>query len=168
MPCGYNPGGLASIQVMDVDDFVGLRFKDDGLEDSALVEKIYGRNPIAVPVSTSSRYAVSKTGRIYSHQIDTYISGMSATLIASLELAARRDYAVIFTAKSGARFFFGYDAGAKISYNATSSDGLGPSVIIAARSKYPIFELMPSTIVGSPRATFDVDFNLGAYCAFNG
>lgn len=165
-PCGYNPGGLSSAQIMDSADFVALQFRDDQLENTAFVESVYGRNPIALPIGATSRWNTSKVGPVHSHTLETYIHGLDATLIASLELARRREYVVVFTARTGTRFLFGYEGGAVLTYTASSVDGLGASVSLTSRSKHPIFELAPDAVLGIPRVAFEADFDLGAFCTF--
>lgn len=163
-PCGYNVQGIASAAVIDFEDFDGLQFSGDALEDVALVEKIYGGASIALPVSSGTKYSSTIAGKIYTHVLDTFVPALSAQLSASLHLATRRKFVVLFTTSSGARFVFGHDNGAKLTYSNQTSDAVGSAVTLSATSRHPLFEVSPQAIIGAPRATFDIDFNLGAFC----
>lgn len=163
-PCGYNVQGVVAASVVDFDDFGAFEFDDDGLEDTALVTNIYGLTPIGLPVSLATRYTSSKAGKVYTHTLETFIPALSAQLIASLNLATRRRFVVIFTAGNGSRFVFGYENGATLTYTAQTAEALGAMVTLTALSAHPLFELSPTAKTGAARVTFDVDFDFGAYC----
>lgn len=149
---------------MDVEDFGGFQFENDGLESSALVEKVFGSGAIALPVSLATKYTSSKSGKIYTHVLETFVPELSAQLSASLDLATRRKFVVIFTTASGRRFAFGYEKGATLNYTNQTAEALGSLVTLTALSVYPLFEILDAAIIGEPRAVFDVDFDFGAYC----
>lgn len=163
-PCGYNVQGIIAAQVMDLEDFSGFQFFGDGLEDSALVEKIFGGAPVAVPTSSATKYSSAKNGKLYTHTLESFIPELSAQLSASLDLAGHRKFIVIFTTAMGKRFAFGYGNGASLSYTNQSAEALGSLVTLSAVSTFPIFELTAEAVIGTPRAMFDVDFDFGAFC----
>lgn len=163
-PCGYNIQGIRSVQVMDFDDFGGFQFQGDGLEDTALVEKVFGSNAIGVPAGTSTKYTSTLAGKIYAHSLESFIPDLSAQLSASLDLAKRHKFVVIFTANNGRRFAFGYETGATLGYTNQTADALGSVLTLSAASIYPLFEILGTAEIGEPRAIFDVDFDFGAYC----
>lgn len=163
-PCGYNVQGIRAAHVLDFEGFGGLQFDGDGLEDTALVEKVFGLNPVALPVASTTKYTSSKSGKVYAHTLETFIPELSAQLSASLDLATRRKFVVIFTTAGGRRFLFGYENGATLSYTNQTADALGSMLTLTAASVYPLFEILDRAIIGEPRAVFDVDFDFGAFC----
>lgn len=163
-PCGYNLQGVTAAQLIDFEDFGGIEFDGDKLESSALVAKVYGGLPIGIPVAQSTRYTSAQTGRVYAHTLETFVPQLSAQLIASMDLATRRRFVVMFTAASGRRFLFGYESGATFKYAGQTAEAIGAMVTLTAASAYPLFEVSPLAEIGAARAMFDISFDFGAFC----
>lgn len=163
-PCGYNVQGVVAAAVLDFEDFGGFQFVGDGLEDTAQVDKIFGGDPIALPVSNGTKYTSARSNKIYTHTLETFIPKLSAQLNASLDLATRRKFVVMFTTGDGGRFVFGYENGASLTYTSQTADASGSMVSLSAASIYPLFELSDNALVGVPLVTFDIDFNYAAFC----
>lgn len=165
-PCGYVAPKVMSLRVMDSEDFGGFEFQGDARPEVALVTKIYGEPVIAtLPKGRSTNYTLSKQGNVYTHTVETFAPSLSAEIMSALDLASKRQYIVLFAA-GGKEFTFGMEAGASLTFRGQTADGLGCAITLAAKSKYPLFEVQAGAEIGAAHIDFNIDFALGAYCAF--
>lgn len=146
-PCGYSVDGIEAIRLLDFENFAGFKFAGDGLYSNCYVEGILQQNGGSyIDVATRdtvTKYTSNLQKGVYTHTIETFIGDISAELTASLHLATKRQYIVLFRSKSGRYFVFGYEAGATVSYSSQAADGFGSLVTISAKSIYPLFEKAP-------------------------
>lgn len=149
---------------MDFEGFSGYEFDGDGRPDSALVQTVYGEALVQMPTESGTRYTGAKVGKIYTHNIETFIPELSAYMSSNLELGTRKKFIVIWKALTGRTFTFGYETGASLTYTSQTADNMGSTVTLSARSKYPLFEVKDGATIAVPKAVFDIDFNLWASC----
>lgn len=100
--CGYNIDGIEAIRLLDFDDFGGFKFDGDGLYDSCYVSEILQKgNSSYIDVSTpdSAKFTTTLNNGIYTHTLETFVGDLSASLMASLHLATKRRYVVLFKTK---------------------------------------------------------------------
>jgi len=141
-PCRYLTEGLDTILLLDLEDFNGFGFKDQGLYDSCLVTKIFkSGSPAEVEASESAKYSATLQNGIYTHTLEAFIDDLSAETAATLHLATKRRYVVFFRAKNSLYFSFAYEAGAKVTYTNQTAEGVGSLFTVAAASIYPLFEV---------------------------
>lgn len=141
-PCGYSVDGIASVKLLDFDDFDGLRFENDGLYDNNLVTAVFHDSQFTeLDAPDSAKYNSTLQNGIYTHTLETFIGQLSAETLANLHLSTKRRYFVLFQTRSGRYFCFGYAAGAQVSYTNQTTEGTGSIVTVTAQSIYPLFEV---------------------------
>jgi hypothetical protein len=161
--CGYNPGGIPTVRVLDWEDFTGFRFAGSGLYDSCLVSAVQRSGNFADVQAKVAKYSGPISGKIIVHTLETFIEGFD--LISAIHLASRRRYVVIFDATNGRSFAFGYEAGAVPTYTGQTDGALGYLITFTAPSIYPLFEVTPAALLTStPTTKWLPDFINGAYC----
>lgn len=164
-PCGYNPGGITAVQVLDFDDFVAFGFLNSALYDSCSVIAVQRVGDFADVQPDVAKYTGPITGKIITHTLETFVESLEASYIAALHLASRRRYVVIFSGMNDRSYAFGYEAGATVTYNAQTDGGLGYMVTFTAQSVYPLFEVTPDALINNlPTTKWLPDFVTGAYC----
>lgn len=164
-PCGYNPGGIKSVRVLDWEDFIAFGFAGGALYDSALVTEIQRSGEFADVQANVAKYSGPISGKIVNHTLETFVESMQADYIAALHLASRRRYVVIFDGMNDRPYAFGYEAGAQAVYNGQTDGGLGFLVTFSCASIYPLFELTPDALeANNPTTTWLADFTNGAFC----
>ena len=141
--CGYRAEGIASIMLLDFDDFDGFRFEDDEPYSNCFVTDVLRHGELSDMEAPDmvAKYTSTYQNGIYTHKIETFVSDLSAGLLSTLHLASRRRSVVFFRTNNGRYFGFGYEAGAKLSYTSQTNDGIGSLVTITANSIYPLFEV---------------------------
>jgi hypothetical protein len=163
--CGYNPGGIKSVQVIDFDDFIAFGFTGGALYDSCLVTEIQRSGEFADVQADVAKYSGPISNKIVTHTLETFIGSLEAAYIASLHLASRRRYVVIFDGMNGRTYAFGYEAGAAVTYSGQTDGGLGYIVSFTCPSVYPLFEVTPEALAQNlPTVKWLPDFINGAYC----
>lgn len=163
--CGYNPGGITSVRVLDWDDFIGFGFESGALYDSCLVTAIERSGEFADTQAKVAKYSSPINGKIINHTLETFIESMDAGIIAQIHLASRRRYVVVFDGMNGKAYGFGYEAGAVPVYTGQTDGALGYMITFTAPSIYPLFEITPEALVEStPIVNWLPDFINGAYC----
>lgn len=163
-PCGYTVEGLASIWLLDFEDFRGYRFDGDDLYSNCLVTDIL-RAANFIEVSAPDLVAKYSTSGSYIHSLETFVGTLDALTISNLHLATKRRYVVVFGGNNGKYYTFGYEAGAVVTYQNQTAEGFGALININAPSRYPLFEVTPDAlerfITGG---VFVPDFTNDAYC----
>lgn len=150
----YNTGGIASIYLLDIRDFVSYRFKDDKLYDSCFVEAI---------VTTAERYELdsiaechfneTQSNGIYKQELATFVRSIDGEKLSTLLTAAQNRYLVLFRNNQGRAFTFGSDGGASFSFSQQTgqqTEAEGYNITLAKNSIYPLFEVKLSEIDKSP------------------
>lgn len=166
--CGYRLEGIDFIRLLDYDDFVGFKFDGDDLYSNCKVTAIL-RSGDFVPVDApeTAKYTSPLQNGVYTHTLETFIGDLSAELEATLRLATKRRYIVLFRAKNGRYFAFGYDAGATVSYADQTAEGIGSLVTITATSMYPIFEVAEDATVHPAYNIAYSPVETSAYCTLD-
>lgn len=163
--CGYNPGGINAVRVLDFDDFIGFGFSGGALYDSCLVTKIERSGNFADTQAKAAKYDGPINGKIVTHKLETFIESLDADFTSAIHLASRRRYIVIFEGMNGKPYAFGYEAGAAVSYTGQTDGALGYIVTFTAASIYPLFEVTPQALIeNKPTVNWLPDFINGAYC----
>lgn len=161
--CGYSPGGIQNVRVLDWADFGGYGF--NGLYDTCLVTALERSSDFADVQAKAAKYTGPLTGKIVTHTLDTFIESLDADLTAQIHLASKRRYVVVFDGMNGKPYTFGYEAGATVNYNGQTEGANGYLVSFVAPSIYPLFEMTPEALAGtSPVINWLPDFTTGAYC----
>lgn len=149
-PCGYVTEGIRNILLLDFEDFKGFRFEDDKTYDTARISAILRISDwVETQAPDTAKYSSNFNNKLYTHQIESFISELSAEMQASLHLATKRRFIPAFETNGGRWFTFGYDAGATVSYANQTADGAGSLITITAASIYPLFEATEGAINAS-------------------
>lgn len=163
--CGYNPGGITSVRVLDFADFIGFGFEDGALYDSCLVTSVERSGEFADVQAKIAKYSGPLNGKIINHTLETFIESMESDFIAAIHLASRRRYVVIFEGMNNRAYAFGYEAGAVPVYTGQTDGALGYMVTFSAPSVYPLFEIVSEALKeNTPTVDWLPDFTNGAYC----
>lgn len=163
--CGYNPGGIASVRVLDYEDFIGFGFESGGLYDSCLVTDVERSGEFADVQAKVAKYSGAINGKIINHQLETFVESMEADMTAQIHLASRRRYVVVFVGADGRAYGFGYEAGAVPVYAGQTDGAQGYMITFSAPSIYPLFEITAQALIENmPVVKWLPDFNNGAYC----
>lgn len=161
-PCGYSVDGIAKIWLLDHDDFKGYRFDNDGLYTSTLVTDIIREGEFIELDNLAAKYNGTGT---YAHVLESFIEGLAAETISNLHLGTKRRQVVVFLTNGGKYHTFGSDAGAVLTYQNQTTDGLGSLVNLTALSRRPLFEVTGEAMGRFLRPiVFKPDFENGAYC----
>lgn len=158
--------GIDDIQLLDFDDFNGFQFNGDDLYANCFVNAVLRSGDfVKVDTPETAKYSSSLQNGVYTHTLETFIGDLSAELEATLHLATKRRYIVLFRAKNGRYFLFGYEAGAVVTYANQTAEGVGSLVSITASSIYPLFETYEDAFINQIiNAEFIPDFDSGAFC----
>lgn len=163
--CGYNPGGITSVRVLDYDDFIGFGFEGGALYDRCLVTDIDRIGNFADVQAKAAKYSGPISGKIVTHTLETFVESMEADIIAAIHLASRRRYVVVFDGMNGRAYAFGYEAGAQPVYTGQTDGAQGFIITFAAPSVYPLFEVTPQALLDTtPTSNWLADYVTGAYC----
>lgn len=158
--CGYNPGGISEIYLLDIRDFVSYEFKDDKLYDQCFVDsiKISASDYVRLDVVDEANFTESQDSGIYTQTISTFVRSLDSQKTAGLLLADSNKYLVVFRSQ-GKMFSFGSDGGASLSFTQQTGqrgETGGYSISITKKSIYPLFEAAPDkTVIESLLSTQD-------------
>lgn len=143
--CEYNPGGISEVYLLDIKDFEGYFFKDDGLYDSCHVERIMRKGEfIQLDVVNESGFTEKQEGGIFKQELQTFVRSMQSRKTAQLLLATSNRYLVLYKLYDDRWFTFGQDGGASVSFTQQSGqvgEASGYQLTISKSSIYPQFEL---------------------------
>jgi hypothetical protein len=141
-PCSYNSEGIDEIRLLDFEDYIGVQFENDARYDVCKVLYVYGIcSYVLVEATEAAKINSSLSGGIYTHTLESFVTNLSASLAANLNLASKRRYVVLFRTRSGNYFMFGSESGATISYTNQTEGGTGSLITLTAQSVFPLFEL---------------------------
>lgn len=163
-PCDYVMEGVASIQLLDWEDFRGFAFKDSELYANCLVTGISRVGAFTSLPADNAKYSSTQNGKLETHTLETFVSTLTAESISNLNLAKKRRYVPVFMLRNGRYYTYGYEAGAAVGYVNQSADGIGSVVTVSAPSIYPLFEVTPEALAAYYSAEFIPDFDSGAFC----
>lgn len=164
-PCAYNVFGIQAVQLLDLDDFVALRFDGDDLYSNCLVTAIYRTGEfIELETPDSARVTSTLQNGRYTHTIETFIGDLSAFYASNLHLATKRRFLACFRSNAGGLHLFGYEAGASLVYANQTDEATGSLVTITASSIYPLFEATPDAMTTTYTGEFIPDFETLAFC----
>lgn len=146
----YNLGGISHIWLLNIDDFISYRFKDDGLHNSSYVDAIYKENTFLELGSVEeTNLKESLANGTYKQEINTSIRTLSNEILEWLRYAAYGKYVVVVRTMDDRHFVFGSDGGAKLSHSVqTGQRGElnGVTIKLEKSSIYPIFEVNADTL----------------------
>ena len=146
--CGYTGDGAVSVRLLDLEDFAGYVFENNGPFDSCFVEILLRTAPFVVLDTRNElgQYSGPYTAGVYTHTLEVFIPDITADLIAELHLATKRPQLVVFETAAGRFFAFGSDGGANLTYTALTEGGAGVLVTLSAMSKLPLFGVAAETL----------------------
>lgn len=163
-PCGYVVAGVASIQLLDFEDFRGFAFFGNDLYRNCLVTGIMRVANFVEMQADSAKYSSAQNGKLEIHTLETFIGELSDDTLSNLNLAKKRRYIPVFKLNNGKYYTYGYEAGATVNYVNQSEEGIGSIVTISAASIYPLFEVDAAALTNYYGIEFVPDFINGAYC----
>lgn len=151
---GFSSGGITSIHLLDIRDFIGYKYKDDKLYDSCFVQSI---------VTTAKQYELDsipecnftekQSNGIYKQELTTFIRSANAKKLSNLLVASQNKYLVTFQNNQKRSFTFGSDGGATFSFSVQTGQQTeieGYSISLTKDSIYPLFEIDMSEVSKSP------------------
>ena len=164
--CSYTPQGISKIWLLDYDDFVSLKFRDDGLYNNNLVTNIYhSGNYIELEASEGSKYTTNRQNGLYTHTLDTFIEDFDFSNIADYDLASKsRKYLVVFLTRTNKYLMFGYKPGATFSYTSQTEEATGSLIQLSVTTTYPIFEVDANAITDPMHLATYLPSPVNAYC----
>lgn len=152
--CDYNPGGIQEIALVDMRDFMGYQFQDDGLYTACFVEslRLSATNYIHLDVVSESNFTEKNIGTTYEQELTSYIRQLDHQKTASLLQAHANKYVVIFRTYDNKAFTFGSDGGVALSFTQQTGqlgESTGYNITLSKRSLYPLFEIDTNLPVSS-------------------
>ena len=146
----YNLGGISHIWLLNIDDFITYKFKDDGLHNSNYVDAIYKKNLfLELGSIEETSLKESPANGIYKQEINTFIRTLSNEMLSWFGYATNGRYLVVIRTLNNRHFTFGSDGGAKLSYSGqTGQTGElnGMTLKLEKSSIYPLFEVDPDAL----------------------
>lgn len=144
--CEYNAGGISSIYLLDIRDFISYRFKDDKLYNQCLVEDIKKADSRYIRLDTvsESHFTESQENGLYKQQLTTFVRSIDHIKTADLLLANSNKYLFIFQTSQGKAYTFGSDGGASVNFSQQSGqfgEVAGYNMTVDKNSIYPLFEI---------------------------
>lgn len=164
--CDYTPRGISNIWLLDYDDFVSLKFRDDGLYNNNLVTNIYHNNSfVELEASEGSKYTTNRQNGRYTHTLDTFIENFDFNDIADFDLASKsRKYLVVFLTRTNKYLMFGYKPGATFSYTSQTEEAMGSLIQLSVTTTHPIFEVDANAITDPTHLATYAPSPVNAYC----
>lgn len=144
--CEYNAGGILSIYLLDIRDFIAYQFKDDKLFNQCFVEAIKISTPdyISLDSVDESNFTETQDNGVFKQELSTFIGTLEGDKTANLLVANSNKYVIVFQNSQGRAFSFGSDGGASISFSQITGqlgESSGYSITINKQSIYPLFEI---------------------------
>src|SRR5690349_9650938 len=100
-PCDYVVEGVASIQLLDWEDFRGFMFLNGDLYANCKVTAITRVANFTDLPAANAKYSSAQNGRLEIHTLETFVSELSAESISNLNLAKKRRYVPVFGLNNG-------------------------------------------------------------------
>jgi len=150
--CLYNPGGISRIYLLDMQDFITYRFKEDKLYQKSYVEAIIkelGFRFIEFESVDESNFTEEKKKGVYTQTLSTFVHTLEAEKLENLLLASSRRFIVIFSTMQDTWFTFGLEKGATVDFTQITGqvgESNGYGITISAESIYPLFETNENAI----------------------
>ncbi len=149
-PTNYNLGGISNIWLLNIDDFITYKFKDDALHNTSYVDAIYKEN-IFFELGNVEESNLKETigNGIYKQEINTFIGDLNQDILNWLQYAVYGRYVVVIRTMHDRYFTFGSDGGAKLSHSGqTGQRGElnGVAIKLDKSSIYPLFEINPDAV----------------------
>lgn len=164
---GYNPGGITHIWLMDINNFIGYRFKDDALSDEYLIEGIIASSGfLELDAINETNFTESVANNIYKQKLSTFIYPLTNNNIKNIIDLQKGKYLVIFRSILGQTFCFGADGGASISFTQQTgkTGGVeGYNISIEKNSSTPLYLITDNVEVKSA-IKYQPVFEDGAFC----
>ena len=152
--CVYDAGGVASIFLLDIRDFISYIFRDDKDFTECYVSEI---RAVAKYIELSSvaetNFIETNDSSIYKQELTTFIRTMEAEKLSSLLIASANKYLVSYITNQGQAFTFGSDGGASLSFTQQTGqlgESSGYQITISKQSIYPQFEVKVNELFKSP------------------
>lgn len=143
--CEYNAGGIASIFLLDIRDFISYVFKDDKLFSECFIEKIKIKSEyVELSSVNESNFTETQDNGIFKQELTTFVRSLQAEKLSSLLIAGNNKHLVIFKTTQGRAFTFGSDGGASLSFTQTTGqigEVSGYNITLSKTSIYPLFEI---------------------------
>lgn len=157
--CEYDAGGINSLYLLDIRDFVSYVFMDDELFDRCFAEKIRAVSEYTeVSTVDESNFKETYENGIYRQQLTTYVRSLEAEKLSSLLQAASNRYLVTFRTPQGRAFSFASDGGATLSFTQQTGqmgETSGYNITLTKNSIYPLFEVSVDEYNKSPKWILD-------------
>ncbi|NDV79763.1 hypothetical protein [Dysgonomonas sp. 511] len=157
--CQYTPGGIRSLFLLDIDDFVSYVFRSDGLYSEGYAEKIVALSQYTeISTVDESNFTENYDNGIYKQQLTTFVRSLDGDKLSALLTARSHKYLVTFATMQGRVFSFGSDGGASLSFNQQSGqtgDTSGYSISITKNSLLPLIEVSKDTKSFAPQWILD-------------
>lgn len=151
----YNAGGIKAIYLLDIEDFVAYRFRDDELYTSCFAEQIVAVSEyIELGAADGSSFTESYENGIFKQELTTFVRSLDAGKLSSLLSASVNKYLVTYTTMQGRAFSFGTEGGASLSFTQVTGkagEGSGYNITLFKNSIYPLFEVSVDEINKSPK-----------------
>ena len=152
--CEYNSGGIASIFLLDIRDFVSYIFRDDKDFTECYVEEIIAvSNYIELSSINESNFTESQDNGIYRQELTSFVRTLEAEKLSSLLTASANKYLVCYITNQGNAFTFGSDGGASLSFTQQTGqlgESSGYRITLSKQSFYPQFETKVNELTKSP------------------
>lgn len=141
--CDYSIGGVSSAYLLDIRDFGGYKFANDGLYDSQMVDSIDIKDEyIAISTNDQSSFTESYSQEIYTQDLSLFVQGFNSDILRSLIKIRRNKYLATFKTNDGKAFTFGSDGGCSVSFTQTTGktkESSGYTITVSKKSIYPLF-----------------------------
>lgn len=141
----YNPGGIVMVYLLDINDFVTYRFKDDGLFEKGYVEKIKTKVLFnEIDTNSDSDFSETQENGIYKQELKAYVGTLTADKLSDLLKTVSSRFLVGFRTLQNRYYCFGSDGGASVKFSQLSGkegEGAGYQLTFSKDSVYPLFEI---------------------------
>lgn len=141
----YNPGGIVMVYLLDINDFVTYRFKDDGLFEKGYVEKIKTKVLFnEIDTNSDSDFSETQENGIYKQELKAYVGTLTADKLSDLLKTVNSRFLVGFRTLQNRYYCFGSDGGASVKFSQLSGkegEGAGYQLTFSKDSVYPLFEI---------------------------
>ncbi len=152
--CEYDAGGITSIYLLDIRDFVSYTFREDKLYTEGYVESIRAAATYReISTVDESNFTETQENGIFKQELTTFVRSLDAEKLSGLLVAANNKYLVTFRTSQGRAFSFGSDSGASLSFSQTTGQMgavSGYAITFSKKSIYPLFEVSVDAYKNKP------------------